>query len=82
LVHFNGQECDINHTVIHAIALDTYGLVAKWHLKDDNAHGGRLEGVTENWELRVKGSEVLIHEHNQNNKVLVDLNEGTISSPT
>lgn len=50
-------------TTVHAIALDSYGAVAGWHLRDADTTGGRLELGTSNWECRVADDGVAVTDH-------------------
>lgn len=48
---------------IHAIAVDSYGLVAQWHLKDAVENSCSLDnGVNKNWSIEVKDDIFIIQE--------------------
>ncbi|MBN2712266.1 MAG: heparinase II/III family protein, partial [Planctomycetes bacterium] len=58
IVRWSDKTSSAEKTNIHAIALDTYGHVAGWHLRDADASGGRLEYGKQNWECRSEGETV------------------------
>ncbi len=63
IVRWTDADAATEGTTIHAIALDSYGAVANWHLRDADATGARVERGDEDWECRVDGRGIVITNH-------------------
>ncbi|MDA3798610.1 MAG: heparinase II/III family protein [Kiritimatiellae bacterium] len=64
---------------IHAVAVDTYGLIAAWHLRDVTETSCSLDdGANENWSFSAEGDIFAIEEKISGRKYKVDVLNGEI----
>ncbi len=64
---------------IHAIAVDTYGLVAEWHLKDATETSCSLDnGLNKNWSINVEDDIFVVEEKVSGRKYEFDVLNGKI----